>query len=92
MAAIPRPPWRDRGLVANSGSKTPMHIDQAREVIRSIADRISAAPGEDGVPVAELAPDPQIADRLEHVRRRRIGHGSFATIASARRGSTGLSR
>ena len=61
MAAIPAAMARYRELVAKLGSKTPMDIEQAREVIRSIADRIPVRPGEDGVPVAELALNQQIA-------------------------------
>jgi hypothetical protein len=61
MAAIPAAVARYRELVAGFGSKTPVDIEQVREVIRSIADRIPVRPGEDGVPVAELALNPQIA-------------------------------
>jgi hypothetical protein len=61
MAAIPAAVARYRELVAKVGSKTPMDIEQAREVIHSIADRIPVRPGEDGVPVAELALNQQIA-------------------------------
>jgi hypothetical protein len=46
MAAIPAAVARFREQVANLGSKTPMDIEQAREVIRSIADRIPVRPGE----------------------------------------------
>ena len=55
MAAIPAGVARYRALVAKLGSKTPMDIEQAREVIRGITDCIPVRPGEDGVPVAELA-------------------------------------
>jgi hypothetical protein len=55
MAALPGAVARYRELVANLGSKAPIDIEQAREVIRSITDRIPVRPGEDGVPIAELA-------------------------------------
>jgi hypothetical protein len=61
IAALPGAVARYRELVANLGSEAPIDIEQAREMIRSIADRIAIRPGEDGVPVAELALNPQIA-------------------------------
>jgi hypothetical protein len=61
MTAIPAAVARYRELVAKLGSKTPIDIEQARQVIRSIADHIPVRPGEDGVPVAELALNQQIA-------------------------------
>lgn len=61
MTAIPAAVARYRELVAKLGSKTPIDIEQARQVIRSIADHIPVRPGEDGVSVAELALNQQIA-------------------------------
>ena len=61
IAALPGAVARYRELVANLGSKAPIDIERAREVIRSITDRIPVRPGEDDVPVAELALNQQIA-------------------------------
>ena len=61
MAVIPAAVARYRELVAKLGGKTLMDIEQAREVIRTKAGRVSARPGGDRVPVAELALNVQIA-------------------------------
>jgi hypothetical protein len=63
IAAIPAAVMRYRALVADLGSKSPIDIARAREMIRDIADRIPVRPGDDGVPVAELALNEQIALR-----------------------------
>ena len=60
-AAIPAAVVRYREPAANLGSETPIDVVQAREVIRGIVDLIPVRPGEDGVPVVELALNQQIA-------------------------------
>jgi hypothetical protein len=60
LAAIPAAVARYRELVENLGSKSPIDIEQAREIIRSIADRILVHPGDDGVPVAEISLNEQL--------------------------------
>jgi hypothetical protein len=41
-------------MVENLGNR-PIDIEQARELIREITDRIPVRPGADGVPIAELS-------------------------------------
>jgi|HubBroStandDraft_4_1064222.scaffolds.fasta_scaffold1926260_1 hypothetical protein len=41
-------------MVSDLGN-APLDIEQAREVIRGIADRIPVRPGPGGVPIAELS-------------------------------------
>lgn len=55
MAAVDAALAEYREQVANIGSKTPIDIGQAREIIRGVVDRIPIRPGADGVPVAELS-------------------------------------
>ena len=40
-------------MVADLGN-APIDIEQGREIIRSVADKIPVRPGADGVPIAEL--------------------------------------
>jgi hypothetical protein len=54
LAAIPAAVARYWQMVEDLGNAT-IDIEQGREVIRSIADHIAVRPGEDGVPVAQLA-------------------------------------
>ena len=44
---------RHRQVVADLGN-APIDIEQGREIIRSVADKIPVRPGADGVPIAEL--------------------------------------
>ncbi len=55
MAAVQSGVARYRERVAQMGSKKAIDIEQAREVIKSMADSIPVRPGADGVPVAELS-------------------------------------
>lgn len=55
MAAVQSGVVRYREHVARMGGKKGMDIEQAREIIKSIADQIPVRPGADGVPVAELS-------------------------------------
>jgi chromatin segregation and condensation protein Rec8/ScpA/Scc1 (kleisin family) len=54
LAVLPAAVARYREMVENLG-ESPIDIEQAREVIREITDRIPVRQGEDGVPVAELS-------------------------------------
>lgn len=51
LAVLPVAVARYREMVENLGS-SPIDVEQAREVIREITDRIPVRPGDDGVPVA----------------------------------------
>jgi chromatin segregation and condensation protein Rec8/ScpA/Scc1 (kleisin family) len=59
MAALPIAVARYRQMVENLGT-SPIDIEQAREVIREITDRIPVRPGADGVPIAELSLNEQM--------------------------------
>ena len=54
MAAIPGAIARYRQMVSDLGNSS-IDIEQGREIIRSVADRIPVRPGLHGVPIAELS-------------------------------------
>jgi site-specific DNA recombinase len=60
LAVIPAAIERYRQMAEDIGS-APIDIERSREIIRSIANRIPVRPGDDGVPIAELSLNEELA-------------------------------